>query len=172
MMSFRPTRLAVSTRVRDFRLGRDGSRPKPLFVRSPCSAMVEGWCSTLYSSFMTSLAALTGLRREQRAPVRRARSNVQVRCNVSAGTCPVDFVEFRFVSFDSVEAGSDSSGTFALRGDFPFGEIASGRKRVVHVETEDELPPVNRPPAYASRCSCSSRSAWSSHDRGHACGLQ
>ena len=89
---------------------------------------------TLYSSFMRSVAALTGWRRAPRAPIRRARSNLQLRCNVSAGTSAVDFVTFRFVSFDAVATVSDSSETSALQGDFLLAGIASGRQRAVDVE--------------------------------------
>ncbi len=81
------------------------------------------------------MATLTGLRRAQRAPIRHARSSVQVCCNVSAGTCAVDFVDFRFVSFDGVAAVPDSSETSALQGDFLLAGIAGGRKRAVDGKT-------------------------------------
>jgi hypothetical protein len=60
---------------------------------------------------------------------------VQVCCNVSAGTRAVDFVDFRFVSFDGVAAVSNSSETPALQSDLLLAEIASGRKRAVDVKT-------------------------------------
>lgn len=80
------------------------------------------------------MATLTGLRRPQQALIRRARSSVQVCCNLSAGTSAVDFVEFGFVSFDGVESGSDLSETSALQDGFLLAGIASGRQRAVDVE--------------------------------------